>query len=176
MNFILAWIVSNMKMTSMIITNMNNLLSKHPYFTEGKVVKGFGRGSKSLGIPTANFPNDVVEKLPKEFETGVYYGWARINNDEIHRMSLSIGYNPFFNNEFKTIETHILHEFEEDFYDSWLRILITGYIRPMENYPSLEDLIAAINNDNSIAKESSQKSDQSVLKEWEALTQTVSLC
>lgn len=25
-----------------------------PYCTTGKVIKGFGRGSKSLGIPTGN--------------------------------------------------------------------------------------------------------------------------
>ena len=28
---------------------------KFPYYAIGEVVKGFGRGSKQLGIPTANF-------------------------------------------------------------------------------------------------------------------------
>ncbi|KAJ8778279.1 hypothetical protein J1605_013778 [Eschrichtius robustus] len=27
-----------------------------PYFCRGQVVRGFGRSSKQLGIPTANFP------------------------------------------------------------------------------------------------------------------------
>ncbi|EGD79973.1 hypothetical protein PTSG_13009 [Salpingoeca rosetta] len=44
---------------------------------EGKVVKGFGRGSKELGIPTANFPEDVVEGLPESMTQGIYYGWAQ---------------------------------------------------------------------------------------------------
>ena len=34
-------------------------------------------------------------------------------------------------------ETHIMHEFGKDFYDSWLRVLICGYIRPEENFASL---------------------------------------
>ncbi len=41
-----------------------------PIFLFGDVVKGFGRGSKQLGIPTANFPESVVKSLPKNFKTG----------------------------------------------------------------------------------------------------------
>lgn len=36
-------------------STMNSIASKLPYFTQGEVVKGFGRGSKDLGIPTGNF-------------------------------------------------------------------------------------------------------------------------
>ncbi|CZR52411.1 related to FMN1-Riboflavin kinase [Phialocephala subalpina] len=43
----------------------------------GKVVKGFGRGSKELGIPTANLP---VEGTPwiSDAKSGVYFGWASL--------------------------------------------------------------------------------------------------
>ncbi|KAI9666083.1 MAG: riboflavin kinase [Bathelium mastoideum] len=48
-----------------------------PLRLNGKVIKGFGRGSKELGIPTANIP---VEGLSvgghDDVESGVYYGWA----------------------------------------------------------------------------------------------------
>lgn len=118
-----------------------------PYFTQGRVVKGFGRGSKELGIPTANFPEDVVEKLPAAFTTGVYYGWASVDDGEVQKMVMSVGWNPYYKNEKKSMETHIMHTFKDDFYGSILKVGILGYIRPEKNYPSLDTLISAIKGD-----------------------------
>jgi len=116
------------------------------------VVKGFGRGSKDLGIPTANFPEAVVDELPDEVTTGVYYGWAQVDKGEVYKMVMSIGWNPFYQNKKKSAETHILHKFSSDFYNSTLSLIITGFIREEKNYNSVEDLVADINNDISIAK------------------------
>lgn len=41
-----------------------------PYFTRGKVVKGFGRGSKELGIPTGEC-STVVDFMSVRFIYGV---------------------------------------------------------------------------------------------------------
>lgn len=45
----------------------------------GPVVEGFGRGSKDLGVPTANIDpasvGDRIDSLP----SGVFYGWARVD-------------------------------------------------------------------------------------------------
>ena len=129
------------------ILERNEKLLNHPHIAVGKVVKGFGRGSKELGIPTANFPEDVVEKLPNYVDTGIYFGFACVDNGPVYKMVVSIGWNPFYKNQKKSIETHIMHTFDNDFYDSTLKIIITGYIRPEKNFDSLESLIAAINND-----------------------------
>ena len=110
---------------------------KFPYYASGIVVKGFGRGSKEIGIPTANFPDDVVELLPAEYSEGVYYGWAQIDNGSVYKMVMSIGKNPYYNNTKRTMETYVMHEFDQDFYGSLLKILVVGYIRPMSNYKSL---------------------------------------
>lgn len=92
-----------------------------PIYAQGKIVKGFGRGSKDLGIPTgelisltldlsstcssfsANFPEEVVEGLPPEIDRGIYYGWAKVDNGETHKMVLSIGWNPYYNNDRKSM-------------------------------------------------------------------------
>ncbi len=66
-------------------------------------MKGFGRGSKELGIPTANYPEEVVEKLPSELNTGVYCGWASVDNGDVHKMVLSLGWNPYYKNEKKSM-------------------------------------------------------------------------
>ncbi|XP_076217775.1 riboflavin kinase-like [Aptenodytes patagonicus] len=79
-----------------------------PYFCRGEVVKGFGRGSKELGIPTANFSEQVVESFPSDISTGIYYGWARVGNGDVRKMVLSIGWNPFCKNITKSVETHII--------------------------------------------------------------------
>ncbi|KAK0067877.1 riboflavin kinase [Biomphalaria pfeifferi] len=135
-----------------------------PYYAEGTVVTGFGRGSKELGIPTANFAEDVVKKLPENFHCGVYFGWAKIkSNDNVFKMTMSIGWNHYYHNQVKTMETHILHTFDEDFYGDHLKIIVLGYIRAMLNFNSLDDLIAAIKND---IAESDKKLEQPEFKKF----------
>lgn len=118
-----------------------------PHFAKGKIIKGFGRGSKELGIPTANFPEEVVSDLPETIETGVYFGYANVDKGPIYKMVMSIGWNPFYGNTKKSMETHIMHKFDGDLYDQELRVAILGYIRGEKNFPNLEALIEAINND-----------------------------
>ena len=133
--------VKNDKILSEI--NGNNTINEQkvqlvfPYYDSGEVVKGFGRGSKELGIPTANFPDDVVNKLPEMYQQGVYFGWANVDNGPVYKMVMSIGNNPYFNNEKRTMETHILHKFDKDFYGSQLKIVMTGYLRAMTNFKCL---------------------------------------
>jgi riboflavin kinase len=123
-----------------------------PYFTQGEIVKGFGRGSRELGFPTANFSTDVSDSAPTSLECGVYFGWAKVDNGPVYQMVLSFGFNPFYNNTKKTMETHILHSFEGDLYGQMLRICIVGCIRPEKSFASLDDLVAAINEDIRIAR------------------------
>ncbi|XP_057294796.1 riboflavin kinase-like [Hydractinia symbiolongicarpus] len=144
---------------------LNKRLLSNPHFAEGLVVKGFGRGSKELGIPTANYPEEVVNNLPDDIATGVYYGWSRVNNGDIFKMVLSVGWNPYYKNEKKSMETHILHSFADDFYGSTLRITMTGYIRPEENFNSLDELIKAIQNDIKVADEALEKAEHKELKQ-----------
>ncbi len=50
----------------------------YPIYLRGNVEKGFGRGSKDLGCPTANLPSRVVEPGSSLSRTGVYFGYARV--------------------------------------------------------------------------------------------------
>lgn len=49
---------------------------------------------------------------------------------------------------------HIIHQFDNDFYEQQLRVLVTGYIRPEQNYTSLQDLIDDIHTDIQVAQNS----------------------
>ncbi|XP_048854660.1 riboflavin kinase [Brienomyrus brachyistius] len=136
-----------------------------PYFCRGEVVRGLGRGSKELGIPTANFPASVVEHLPADISTGIYYGWACLGNGDVHKMVMSIGWNPYFKNTKKSMETHVIHKFKEDFYGATLSVVLVGYIRPEKNYESLDALIAAIKSDIEEAERRLDLPDHQKLKQ-----------
>ncbi|KAL4935282.1 hypothetical protein BDV06DRAFT_207293 [Aspergillus oleicola] len=101
--------------------------SPFPIRLSGPVIKGFGRGSKELGIPTANIPIDGLEEvLPKELGVGVYFGVvaldpatapkgadANTDGDSKEKAAilpavLSIGYNPYYKNTTRSIEIHII--------------------------------------------------------------------
>ncbi|XP_058027938.1 riboflavin kinase [Ahaetulla prasina] len=123
-----------------------------PYFCRGEVVRGFGRGSKELGIRTANFSEEVVDSFPSDICTGIYYGWGCVGTGDVHKVVLSIGWNPYYKNVKKSVETHVIHTFKEDFYGEVLSIIIVGYIRPEQNFDSLDALITAIQHDIDQAK------------------------
>ncbi|XP_076845207.1 riboflavin kinase [Brachyhypopomus gauderio] len=118
-----------------------------PYFCRGLVIRGFGRGSKDLGIPTANFQESVVDSLPADLNTGIYYGWGCVGNGAVHKMVMSIGWNPYYKNTKKSMETHLIHKFKEDFYGQMLSVVLVGYIRPERGFSSLDELITAIRSD-----------------------------
>ncbi|KAF2074238.1 hypothetical protein CYY_004448 [Polysphondylium violaceum] len=121
-----------------------------PLFLKGTIIKGFGRGSKELGIPTANLPVEEYEDILKDIPVGVYYGWANVeglNNNQVYSMAMSIGWNPFYKNTKKTVEVHLIQKFDQDFYGSQLNAIVLGFIRPMCDFKSLDELIKAINDD-----------------------------
>lgn len=51
----------------------------------------------------ANVPLEVVKQLPKDIETGIYFGWANVDNGDVHKMVMSIGWNPFYENKEKSM-------------------------------------------------------------------------
>jgi FAD synthase len=57
----------------------------------------------SIAFFLANFGIDVVNQLPKDIQTGIYYGWASVENGQVHKMVMSIGWNPYYDNEHKSM-------------------------------------------------------------------------
>ncbi|KAJ1921887.1 hypothetical protein H4219_000233 [Mycoemilia scoparia] len=119
--------------------------TEFPIFISGEVVRGFGRGGKDLNVPTANLPEETVNKALATIPIGIYYGWAQLETEKK--------------------EVHIIHNYEYDFYGRELKVCIAGYIRPELNFESLDQLIAAIKNDISIAENALEKEPLLSLKE-----------
>ncbi len=151
-------------------------LPRLPVLLQATVVKGFGRGSKLLGIPTANLDMAQVGTVVDAWPCGIYYGWARLRGATYKAVS-SIGWNPQFNDlKQKTVEPHLIHTFEEDFYGESLSFLVCGYVRPEQSYPSLDALIEAIHNDIAVASkaldEPAWRAYSSAERDWTGLATT----
>ncbi|KAJ3516807.1 hypothetical protein NLJ89_g897 [Agrocybe chaxingu] len=144
---------------------------------EGRVISGFGRGARDLGIPTANLPvDDELTPWIANIKSGVYFGWASLRlpsshpnqpattssgttttttmGFSVHPMVMSIGYNNFYNNTTRSAEVHVLHKFDADFYGVEMRLLVMGFIREMKDYPDVEGLIEDIEVDCDVAHQS----------------------
>ena len=129
----------------------NESVFDHPVKLNATVIHGFKRGSKELGVPTANLNMEQLGEDGNNLKTGIYFGYALFNSN-VYSTVVSVGWNPFYKNEKKTIEAHLLATLE-DFYDQNLSVLLCGYLRDEANFTSLDELILAINNDIIKAKE-----------------------
>ncbi|KAI0594700.1 hypothetical protein F4775DRAFT_572692 [Biscogniauxia sp. FL1348] len=139
-----------------------------PLRMEGEVISGFGRGSKELGIPTANLPVDGGQTpWIAGARSGVYFGWASLTlpashpdssatsqRFQIYPMVMSIGYNPFYKNAVRSAEVHVLRRFGADFYGCAMRLLILGFVREERDYDGLDALVADIGVDCEVARRS----------------------
>lgn len=129
-----------------------------------KVVRGFGRGSKDLGIPTANLDRNTLQSSTPfdDLPTGIYWGYANIgDNGVVYKAAISIGYNPTYGNDEKTVEPHCIapesdprrhasstgETLLQDFYDQTCRLSVVGYLRPELPFEGLEKLVEAIKKD-----------------------------
>jgi riboflavin kinase len=199
-----------------------NIVQVLPIRIVSRVVRGFGRGSKDLGIPTANLacgggsgsnsadktqialaPNSnnsarggsspTLEDLP----TGIYWGFCRIGESEgspeeadpttgpsvlgaTLPCAVSIGYNPTYGNDAKTIEPHLIAPrddprrhasscqetlYSSDFCGHPCRLSVAGYLRPELPFEGLDKLTLAIKKDIAEAEEQADSDDPRVRAE-----------
>lgn len=69
------------------------------------VVTGFGRGSRQLGVPTANMDPEPLAQQLQQLERGVYFGWAQLTppagwpavDAAVHKMVMNVGRRPTVN-------------------------------------------------------------------------------
>lgn len=127
-----------------------------PRFLHGTVVEGYGRGSKDLGVPTANLSPDDVQDDICGLPDGVYFGWAGLENeDNLHKMVMNIGKRPTFvddNSPEMSIEVHVMHKYDSDFYGSRMHAVLLGYLRPEMKFSGLRELLHRIHTDIGMAK------------------------
>jgi riboflavin kinase/FMN adenylyltransferase len=121
------------------VRDVVEVLGRH-YTFEGKVVHGFGRGSK-LGFPTANLKTDK-ELMPCP---GVYAVKVK-RGDVLHDGVLNLGRNPTFCAAGSFIEVHLL-DFEADLYGESLRVYFVERLRDEKCFDGPEALRAAIAED-----------------------------
>jgi riboflavin kinase / FMN adenylyltransferase len=118
-----------------------------PYFIDGEVVRGVGRG-RTLGIPTANVA-PVNETLPGN---GVYACLLRVDGEAPRPAVTNIGRRPTFGGTETLVEAHVL-DFEADLYGRHVRLYFHSRLRAERAFPGPEALVEQIRQDIQKARE-----------------------
>ncbi len=123
------------------IEDATELLERRPS-VRGLVVHGEMRG-RELGYPTANLAADLEGFIPAD---GVYAAYVEAGG-RTYPAAVSVGNNPTFSGVAeKQVEAHLLDE-DLDLYGQTLEVSFVKYLRGMEKYPGIVELIAQMNLD-----------------------------
>lgn len=128
------------------IEDANDMLG-YRYSLSGKVIKGKQKG-KMMGFPTANMEVDESYKLiPQD---GIYIAELK-TEDGMHQGLVSIGTNPTFGNNEKTIESYILN-FDKEIYNEKIEIFLIKYLRKQIKFAEYHSLVDRMNQDKEEAE------------------------
>jgi riboflavin kinase/FMN adenylyltransferase len=122
------------------------VLLGQPYFLEGVVVRGDGRG-RTIGIPTANLESGR-ELLPK---VGVYATRAVLDDGRVRGSVTNVGLRPTFAGEGVRVEAHVF-DLDEDLYGRRLRLDMIARIRDEKRFAGVHELVAQIQDDAASAR------------------------
>ena len=114
-----------------------------PHLMYGEVVHGLARG-RELGFPTANLELEARGFIPVD---GVYAGWLTDESGTRHPAAISVGTNPQFDGEVRTVEAHVLGRSDLNLYGENVSIMFVSRIRPMESFESLDALLSQMDED-----------------------------
>jgi riboflavin kinase / FMN adenylyltransferase len=115
---------------------------------EGVVVRGHRRG-RALGFPTANLETLPHTAIPAD---GIYAGWLTTldpSGRELERWpaAISVGTNPTFEGQERSIEAHALDRDDLDLYGVHVAVDFAARLRGMERFDSVDDLVAQMHRD-----------------------------
>ncbi len=123
--------------------------------------------TSNTAVPSATDDTSIPSKssshavLDLEYSASV----ATTARSPVYPTVLSIGYNPYYKNTTRSIEIHILANFETDFYGAELSLVILGFIRPEYDYVSKEALVEDIREDIRVAQRSLARDAYQACKE-----------
>lgn len=120
-----------------------------PYTLSGTVVHGAARG-RLIGYPTANLEQQPELLVPA---LGIYATLVDVPG-VVHQYPAmtAIGVRPVFDNGERTVEAHLL-DWSGDLYDRPLDLHFLEWLRPEENFPSVEALVEQMACDGLATKE-----------------------
>ena len=114
-----------------------------PYELAGQVEEGLQRG-RQLGFPTANLSIDPHRLIPA---VGTYGGFAELDGRGYPAVC-NVGLSPTFGDQaHKRVEVHLLGYKGEAFYGKSLTMRFTERIRDERKFPSVDALVAQIQQD-----------------------------
>lgn len=125
-----------------------------PHRVEGIVVRGHQRG-RQLGFPTANVESPPHTAIPAD---GVYAGWLATleeGGQEANRWpaAISIGTNPTFNGQSRTVEAYALDRSDLDLYGLHAAIDFAVRLRGTLRFDSVAALVEQMREDVDRARE-----------------------
>lgn len=113
------------------------------------MVRGHQRG-RALGFPTANLETPPYTAVPAD---GVYAGWLALlesaDGSELERWpaAISVGTNPTFDGQERTVEGYALDRDDLDLYGTHVALDFVQRLRPTLKFDSVEDLVAQMHRD-----------------------------
>jgi riboflavin kinase / FMN adenylyltransferase len=125
-----------------------------PHRVEGVVVRGHQRG-RQLGFPTANVESPQHTAIPAD---GIYAGWlATLDAEGAERdrwpAAISIGTNPTFDGQVRTVEAYAIDQTDLDLYGLHVAIDFVARLRGTLRFDSVAALVDQMHKDVAEARQ-----------------------